>query len=39
MNVAGIPDEHNPWAFWVVTGLLILIALLAWRVLRQRMGD
>jgi Mg2+ and Co2+ transporter CorA len=39
MNVAGIPDEHNPWAFWVVTGSLVIVAFLAWRVLRRRMHD
>ncbi len=39
MNVAGIPEEHNPHAFWIVSGVSILGALLAWLVLRQRMGD
>lgn len=39
MNVSGIPEEHNPWAFWVVTGSLIIVALLAWLALRQRTQD
>ena len=37
MNVAGIPEEHNPWGFWVVCGLSIVFALLAWVLLRRRM--
>ncbi len=37
MNVAGIPEEHNPWGFWIVSGLSILIALLAWVILRRRL--
>lgn len=39
MNVAGIPDEHDPWGFWFVTSLSLLVALLAWLVLRRRMHD
>jgi len=39
MNVAGIPDEHNPWAFWVVTISLVVAALLVWVLLQRRMGD
>ncbi len=37
MNVAGIPEEHNPWGFWIVSGLSVLMALLAWAILRRRM--
>ena len=37
MNVAGIPEEHNPWGFWIVSGLSIFFALLAWAILRRRM--
>jgi len=37
MNVAGIPEEHDPWGFWIVSGLSILIALLAWVILRRRL--
>jgi len=37
MNVAGIPEEHNPWGFWIVSALSILIALLAWVILRRRL--
>ena len=39
MNVAGIPDQHNPLGFWLVTGLSLVISLLAWLVLRLRMQD
>ena len=37
MNVAGIPDAADPWAFWWVVGLCVLIAVgvLAWFVRRQ----
>jgi zinc transporter len=37
MNVAGIPDQHNPYGFWLVTGLSVIISLLAWFLLRRRM--
>ena len=37
INVAGIPDEHNPSAFWIVTGTLVVIALVVWVLLRRRM--
>ena len=37
MNVAGIPEEHDPWGFWIVSGLSILFALLAWVILRRRL--
>jgi zinc transporter len=39
MNVAGIPDAHNPWGFWVVCVASIVIAGLAWLVLHRHMGD
>lgn len=26
MNVDGIPYQHHPWSFWVITGLCLLIA-------------
>jgi zinc transporter len=39
MNVAGIPAEHNPLSVWVVTIALVVLALLAWLVLRWRMRD
>lgn len=39
MNVAGIPDQHSPYGFWLVTGLSVIISLLAWLLLRRRMQD
>jgi Mg2+ and Co2+ transporter CorA len=36
MNVAGIPDQHNPYGFWFVTGLSILISILVWLFLRRK---
>jgi hypothetical protein len=39
MNVGGIPDEHNPLGFWLVTGLSILIAVVAWSWLRRQTYD
>jgi zinc transporter len=30
MNVAGIPDQHEPDGFWLVTGLSVIISMLAW---------
>jgi zinc transporter len=37
MNVGGIPDAADPWAFWWVVGLCVLIGIgvLAWFVRRQ----
>lgn len=37
MNVDGIPDAHNPWAFWEVVALCVLIGIgvLAWFIRRQ----
>jgi zinc transporter len=34
MNVAGIPEEHAPWGFWVVVGVLVLLAIGSWAWLR-----
>ena len=39
MNVAGIPDQHNPYGFWLVTGLSVIISLLAWLLLRRQVYD
>jgi zinc transporter len=39
MNVGGIPDEHNPLGFWLVTGLSIIISVVAWRWLRRQTYD
>jgi len=39
MNVAGIPDQHNPYGFWLVTGLSVIISMLAWFLLRRQMYD
>ena len=36
MNVAGVPDQHNPYGFWLVTGLSIIISMLAWLLLRRQ---
>ena len=37
MNVGGIPDAADPWAFWWVVGFCVLIAIcvLAWFIRRQ----
>jgi zinc transporter len=37
MNVAGIPDQHNPYGFWLITGISVIISLLVWLLLRRRM--
>lgn len=37
MNVAGIPEEHNPFGFWLVSGLSLVVAGLLWVLLRRRM--
>lgn len=39
MNVAGIPDQHDPLGFWIVTGLSIIVALIAWFFLRRKIHD
>lgn len=39
MNVEGIPEEHNPLGFWLVTGLSIIISVVAWRWLRRKTYD
>lgn len=36
MNVAGIPEEHNPWGFWVVVGALVVLAIGSWAWLRWK---
>jgi zinc transporter len=30
MNVSGIPESHDPRGFWIVVGILVAIALVAW---------
>lgn len=37
MNVAGIPEEHNPYGFWVVTGVGLIAAAVTWIILRRRL--
>lgn len=27
MNVAGIPESHTPWGFWIVVGILLILAI------------
>jgi zinc transporter len=39
MNVAGVPDQHNPYGFWLVTGLSVIISMLAWQLLRRQTYD
>jgi zinc transporter len=39
MNVGGIPEEHNPLGFWMVTGVSIIISVVAWRWLRRQTFD
>jgi zinc transporter len=34
MNVAGIPEEHAPWGFWIVVVCLIVLAIASWGWLR-----
>jgi zinc transporter len=34
MNVAGIPESHSPWGFWIVVGALIVLAIGSWVWLR-----
>jgi zinc transporter len=36
MNVAGIPDEHNPWGFFIVCVVMIVIAGGSWLFFRWR---
>ncbi|MCG6875482.1 MAG: hypothetical protein LJE97_10375 [Betaproteobacteria bacterium] len=36
INVAGIPDAHNPLGFWVVCGILLGVAVLAILLIRWR---
>ena len=37
MNVAGIPEAHDPWGFWTVCGALTLFAAACWAGLHWRM--
>jgi zinc transporter len=30
MNVAGIPESHAPWGFWIVVAALALLATVSW---------
>ena len=39
MNVGGIPEEHNPLGFWLVTGMSIVISVVAWLWLRRKTYD
>jgi Na+/melibiose symporter-like transporter len=39
MNVAGIPDQHNPYGFWLVTCLSVILSMLAWLLLRRQTHD
>jgi zinc transporter len=36
MNVSGIPESHDPWGFWLVVGILVVLALAAWGILRWK---
>lgn len=36
MNVSGIPESHDPWGFWLVVGILVVLALSAWGILRWK---
>ena len=36
MNIAGIPEEHNPWAFAMVCVVMVLIAIGFWLFFRWR---
>jgi zinc transporter len=36
INVAGIPDSHNPYAFWAVCGFLVAVAVGAIALIRWR---
>lgn len=35
MNVEGIPLHDHPWAFWVVCGLMAVIAMFQWLMFRR----
>lgn len=30
MNVAGVPETHTPWGFWIVVGTLAVLAIASW---------
>jgi len=36
MNVAGIPEAHDPWGFWAVCILLTMFAVVSWGALHWR---
>jgi zinc transporter len=36
INIAGIPEAHNPWGFWVVCIVLTVLAAVSWVILRRR---
>jgi len=36
INVAGIPGTDNPYAFWIVTGLLVFIAIMQILIFRRK---
>ncbi|NIO06880.1 MAG: hypothetical protein GTO40_02395 [Deltaproteobacteria bacterium] len=36
MNVAGIPEAHTPWGFWVVVGVLVILAIASYGLLRWK---
>ena len=36
MNVAGIPEDHDPFGFWLVSGLLLAIGFLSWSILDRK---
>ena len=39
MNVSGIPEAHNPWGFWTICIISIVIANIAWLMLHRRMSN
>ena len=36
MNVTGIPESHSPGGFWIVVGILVLLAIASWGWLRWK---
>jgi zinc transporter len=36
MNVAGIPENHDPFGFWFVSGLLLGVGILSWSFLNRK---
>ena len=39
INVAGIPGNHDPWAFWMVCGLLVVLATTVWYIVWRAHGQ